>query len=273
MTLQAGTNPLGILTMRSTLLLLVLTLFPMAASAQEGRITFDHGVQYDFEVPDNIPADFRSQVPTARSGTMILLFDESESIMEPAPVEEVPLTPAAQRARGLATRLTLGSSSRSDHEVLKGAHVSYADGTMVEAREFMGRTFLVSDTRPAYRWRLTGEQSEFLGFLMQKATAEHDGSTIEAFFTPEIPVQSGPGPYGGLPGMILVLSVDSGHELYSATEVDLSGLGGRTIAAPDDGDDVSRAEYEDIVAERLEEVRLRRGAATDRPSDARRDVR
>jgi len=258
---------------RRLLLLFSLTLFPVAASAQQGRISFDHGVQYDFEVPERVSADLRSQVPSARSGTMILLFDESESIMEPAPVEEVPLTGGAQRAQGLATRLVIGSSSRSDHEILRGAHVSYADGTILEEREFMGRTFLVSDTRPAYQWRLTGEQSEFLGYLMQKATAEHNGSTIEAFFTPQIPVQGGPGPYGGLPGMILVLSIDSGHELYSATEVDLSGLGGRAIAAPDDGDNISRAEYEEIVAERLEEIRLGRGAATDSPRDARRDVR
>jgi len=132
----------------------------------------------------------------------------------------------------------------------------------------MGREFLVSDTRPVYEWRLTGEQSEFLGYLMQKATASHNGSTIEAFFTPQIPVQGGPGPYGGLPGMILVVSVDSGHELYSATEVDLSGLGGIVVVAPNEGNEVTRTEYEEIVAQRLEELRSERGAVSDRPRDA-----
>jgi GLPGLI family protein len=250
------------------LLVLSLALFPIAATAQQGRVSFNHSVQYDFEVPENLAERFGGQIPTGQSGAMILLFNESESLMTPAPVEEEILTAVARRVQGLAERLKMGSSSRSDHEVLLGAYVSYADGTIVEEREFMGREFLVSDTRPVYEWRLTGEQSEFLGYLMQKATASHNGSTIEAFFTPQIPVQGGPGPYGGLPGMILVVSVDSGHELYSATEVDLSGLGGIVVVAPNEGNEVTRTEYEEIVAQRLEELRSERGAVSDRPRDA-----
>jgi len=55
-----------------------------------------------------------------------------------------------------------------------------------------------------------------------------------------------------------VVSVDSGKELYSATEIDLTALEDGAISPPDEGDEVSRDEYEQIVEEKLEEVRSTR---------------
>jgi GLPGLI family protein len=157
----------------------------------------------------------------------------------------------------MATRLKMASSSRSDQEVLLEAYVRYEDGLAAETREFMTRKFLITRNRPAYQWRLTGEQSVFLGYNVQKATAVQDSSEIEAWFTPEIPVSAGPGLYGGLPGMILSLSVDDGHTVYSAKEVTLSSVEEGVIKAPEDGEEVTSEEYEEIVAEKLEEIKLR----------------
>ena len=101
---------------------------------------------------------------------------------------------------------------------------------------------------------------------MQKATAEHDSTTIEAWFTPEIPVSAGPGLYGGLPGLILVVSVNDGHTVYSATEVSLTAVEDGVVKPPDDGQEVSREEYEKIVAEKLAELEAtQRSRRTRRP--------
>ena len=161
----------------------------------------------------------------------------------------------------------MGSGSRSDNETLLETYVNHDDGTVAESRNFRGRTFLISGTQPTYAWRLAEEQSKFLGLMVQKATVVQDSTTIEAWFTPEIPVSAGPGVFGGLPGMILVVSVDDGHRVYTATAIHLDGLENDAIKAPEDGHEVSRDEYEQIVAEKLEEV------AALRKSRERRDRR
>ena len=88
---------------------------------------------------------------------------------------------------------------------------------------------------------------------------------IEAWFTMEIPVQAGPGPFGGLPGMILIASIDEGHTVYTATDIDLTKLGEEAIRAPEEGSEVTREDYERIVAEKLEEVRKLRAGRVRRP--------
>jgi GLPGLI family protein len=240
------------------LLALCLLLIPTALSAQEGRIAFSRAVQYDFEVPERWAA-MRDQIPSGRVSQLVLLFNASESVMMLVPESEEAAPARRTRADGAAARLRMGSSSRSDQETLLQSYVSFEDRSMEEAREFMGRTFLLSGMRPDYAWSLSGEQREFLGYVVQKATSEHDGARIEAWFTMEIPVEAGPGPYGGLPGVILLVSVNDGHTVYAATDVDLSGLGDYTLAPPDDGDAVSPEEYERIVAEKLEEIEMLRG--------------
>ena len=249
------------------LLTCLLVLFPAAASSQQGAILYERAVKYEFEVPDRLPQDYRDMIQTADVTSMLLFFNKSASLMMPAPVEEERLlTGAEQRVQGLTARLKMGSPSRSDQEVLLQAYVSFEDGTVAETYEFMGRTFLIPGTQPSYAWKLSGQQSQFLGYVMQKATAVQDSTTIEAWFTPEIPVSAGPGLFGGLPGMILVVSVNDGHTVYSATEVNLTAVEDGVIKPPDDGQEVSRDEYEEIVAEKLEELEaLQRSRQSRRP--------
>jgi GLPGLI family protein len=251
--------------MMKKLLTLLLLLLPAAASAQQqGVILFDRQVQYGFEVPERVKdnpqlKDMLEAMPPAHFNSLLLLFNESASLMTPAPGpdEEEVGAPMSDRAVGLATRLKMGSSSRSDQEVLLESYVRYEDGVMAETRDFMTRKFLITGTQPVYEWKLTGEQSEFLGYAVQKATAVQDSSAVEAWFTPEIPVPAGPGPFGGLPGMILSVSVNDGQTLYSATEVKLDPVDAGAIKAPAEGDEVSPEEYEKIVDEKLEEIRMR----------------
>lgn len=245
------------------LILLFLVLAPCALSAQEGRIAFSRSVQYEFQIPERL-GELRDQIPTQQVSDMLLLFNAEESVMIPIPEANRQGAARGQersrRVQGMARRLRMSSTSRSDHETLLQSYVRFGDGTMTEMREFMGREFLLSGTRPAFSWKLGSEQREMLGYVVQKATAEHQGSTIEAWFTMQIPIPGGPGEFGGLPGMILLVSVDEGKTFYAATDVDLTGLGGLAISPPRDGEQVTAEEYEAIVAERLAEVEMTRGA-------------
>lgn len=235
----------------------LLILLPVGVPAQQGTIRYDRAVKYDFEIPEQMPQAMRDQIGSANVTSMVLHFKASEWVMKP--VQAAAPQPASDRVSGLAIRLKLGSTSRSDQESLLDTYVNSEAGTVSETRELMGRTFLINGAQPSYAWKLTGEESEFLGYKVQKATAVQDSTTIEAWFTTQIPVSAGPGLYGGLPGMILAVSVNDGHTTYAATDVSLEALAGEAIVAPSAGDKVSREEYEQIVVEKLKELEATRG--------------
>jgi len=248
----------------------ILILLPLVALAQEGLVIFDRAIQYDFELPEEWES-VRGQIPSESVTSMVLYFTEIESMMKVVPVDEDEEASVSNpRAAGMLARLKMGSSQRNDHETLLGAYVNQDDGTITETMDFMGRTFIIRGDQPTYAWKLSKDQSEFLGYTVQKATAELDSSTVEAWFTPEIPVSAGPGLFSGLPGMILVVSVDDGRLVYSATNVHLADLEEGVITTPEEGRSVSREEYERIVTEKMEEIKnLRRNRRVRGQSDRR----
>ena len=124
----------------------------------------------------------------------------------------------------------------------------------IRSVEFLTRDFRIEGEVPAYRWRLLGEESEFLGYVVQKAEAEHDGHTIEAWFTVDIPGFVAPETYSGLPGVVLMVSVDRGLTLIQAVEVDLD-TPVDAISAPTDGESISPEDFDAIVEEKTEEFR------------------
>ena len=251
----------------------VLLLLPSVLSAQEGSIAFTHSVRIEFEMSEEMRARFearggniggRGAVPTERVRQFVLLFNTTESLMKPVPR----VAPEGGRGRGgsdgregggggggFGRRGRMGFGSRNAQERLVAAHTRYDEGTIVEARQLLGRSFIIADERPTYAWKLTGEQAEFLGYTVQKATAVQDSSTIEAWFTPQIPVQGGPATFGGLPGMILVVSIDDGEVQYTATGVSMSPIAEGVISRPTEGVEMTREQYQVMVAEKLEELR------------------
>jgi GLPGLI family protein len=224
-------------------------LIPTALTAQQGTITYTYSQQYGFEIPE----DWKEEIPNASTGTMVLHFVPTESRMTVGAGDDG-ASQLTDRWRGRLQRLKTRSASRGDLEVVRDTWVSFADGTAVETREFIGRDFRIAGSPVAYAWRLTSEQAEHLGHMVIKATAEQEGRSIEAWFTPEIPIPGGPASYGGLPGMILVLSLDGGRTQYFATEIALGEVEAELIRAPTDGDEVMREEYEAIVKEKLDEL-------------------
>lgn len=262
-------------TIVSLLALAATPFFSTGAAAQEGTIAYTQSVKVDFELPPEIRQRLEAAGRGAggpggdflrrRTNDVVLIFDGEASLMRTVPRTRPERggrpsgppsdNPRAQRMRGFMERMRMNSASRQDRETVVGAWVDLDADSIIEVREFLGRTFRIAGPRPAFQWRLTGEQAEFLGYPVMKAVAEHDSSTVEAWFTPQIPIPGGPGPYGGLPGMILVVSVDEGRVQYSATQVSLTEVADGVIVRPDEGEVVSREEYEAIVAEKLEELR------------------
>ena len=253
-------------------------LTPLAApalGAQEGTITYTHSVRLDIKLPPEL-AEMAAQFPSATTRTKILHFGPTGSLMLDGKA-----LPAEARAASKNMAVSMKSASGAvamalppefamemlgDMKVMLGGfggggfgtvdnvYEDYRSGARVETHEFLGRTFRVADERPTYSWQVTTEQAMHLDYPVMKATTEHDSTTVEAWFTPAIPLPGGPAGYGGLPGMILVLSIDDGHTQYQATEVALQELEEGLISPPDKGREVTREEFEKIVADKLDEM-------------------
>ena len=78
---------------------------------------------------------------------------------------------------------------------------------------------------------------------------------VTAWFTPEIPVKTGPADYYGLPGLILELN--AGRTTMLCTEIAINPEESVSIAVPSKGKKVSRDEYNKIIKQKSEELRER----------------
>ncbi len=228
-----------------------MALAPLSAFAQSGSITYDQVIKIAIQLPPEMES-MRAQIPTESKNSLVLLFSETESLMKNAPKKE---EDKATEIRGEGFMFRAMGRVQAENET----YTNLDEGTITEKRDFMGRTFLIGGDQPAYAWKLTGEQSEYLGYPVQKATAVRDTTKIEAWFSPEIPVSAGPELFAGLPGMILVLSLDDGKIQYAATEIKLDGLESGVIKAPKEGKKVSRAEFDQIMEEKMKEMQAQFG--------------
>ena len=75
---------------------------------------------------------------------------------------------------------------------------------------------------------------------------------VTAWYTPQIPVNQGPGEYWGLPG--LILEVNSGRTTVLCTKIEINPKDKIEIKAPTKGKVVTRNEYAEIVKEKIKEM-------------------
>lgn len=217
-----------------------------ALSAQSGRIVYR--VTTRMEVPPEARARMQAmgiEMPSSMTEHRQTTFSETAALTEAAPDPEA--TPADDDS-------IEGQIRRFRRDNVDRMYVDLDAGTSLHQRDFLGRTFLVETTPPAVAWRLTDESAEFLGQPCLKAVGQRDSTTYEAWFAPGVPVAVGPDGFGGLPGAILVLTVDGGQRAFVATELHLEDLPAGAPAAPTEGQRMTHAEFVKLVEERVREM-------------------
>jgi GLPGLI family protein len=76
---------------------------------------------------------------------------------------------------------------------------------------------------------------------------------VTAWYTPQIPINQGPDEYWGLPG--LILEVNSGRTTILCSKIIINPQEKEEIQALTKGKEVTRQEYNDIVKQKVEEMR------------------
>lgn len=75
-------------------------------------------------------------------------------------------------------------------------------GTVTYSAPYM-RQKLVVDSEVEIKWTLTGNKKQILNYSCLEAKTDWRGRSYVAYFSPDIPIQSGPFKFSGLPGLIL----------------------------------------------------------------------
>jgi len=161
-----------------------------------------------------------------------------------------------------------------------------SEKNMIEDVEMFSKRFLVSEKMEPLQWELGMETKKIGNYTCYKATLVKEDTkvdwgsifsrsrknkkkdstavaekpakkmlTVTAWYTPQIPVSSGPDVYWGLPGLILELN--AGRTTMLCTEVAINSEEPLKIKAPAKGKKVTRDEYTDIVKVKTQELKER----------------
>jgi len=193
--------------------------------------------------------------------TYILTFNQYESFFK----EEEKLD-----AIGGATDTWGANFSRGDQ------YKNLKDSTLIQSQEFYGKRFVIKDELPKINWVKGNETKQIGNYLCFKAVAtmptetlnwysfdwndftnsgsdEVPMSTIEAWYTLQIPLGHGPAEFWGLPG--LVLEVSTGNTTILCSEISINTNDRDPIVIPNKGEETSIASYRKVVKERMAAMR------------------
>ena len=223
--------------------LLALLALPAVSAAQHGTVTYSVTTRVDIELPPEME-HMRDQFPTENTETKEVLFTDAAVLTRHAPKDE---EDEAMESGGGRIIFRMGGRDADEQTFL-----DLDAGTVTETREFLGRTFRIVDEAPRHAWRLTGEQGTFLDYPVQQAIAQKDSTTYQAWFTTALGASAGPDGFGGLPGVILVLT--DGRRTYEATAISTVAPDAEALVPPTNGREVTQAEFDEIMAEKLEEL-------------------
>ncbi len=123
----------------------------------------------------------------------------------------------------------------------------------------MTRIFLIKGDPEKGNWKLTSNQKMILGFPCQEATQITEKDTINAWFTPAIPVSAGPSNYVNLPGLVLEVNINNGKRMIVAQNIDFKKIDKKLIAKPKKGKKVTKEEFKKIMEEKMKEMGIENG--------------
>jgi GLPGLI family protein len=167
---------------------------------------------------------FKDRVPAQVVNYYDFIGDTTKSIFKPG--KEAPFDP------------------RSWYNAIADKNIIYTDyksEKIIAQKPVYEETFLVEDSLLKIKWKLVPDTRVIAGFECRKAVGIIDDSIgVIAFYTEEILVKGGPESIGGLPGMILGLSVPRLHTNWLATGVQVNGVNMSIVNPATKGKKVTR---------------------------------
>lgn len=132
--------------------------------------------------------------------------------------------------------------------------IAYNSRILMRHNFFNKIKYLVVDTiKEMNSWKITQDTATILGFRCQKASILYNGRKMFAYFTTNLGYAAGPLTYRGLPGLILMVTNETGTEGYAAVEI-VENYKGKIPKLEIDGKVMSQTEYQLLVDKANAEV-------------------
>ena len=156
------------------------------------------------------------------------------------------------------------------------------DNRFTNQNESYSKVFLIKDELRKYDWELGSETKNIGEYTCYKATFSREVEVMEsgisingdkdldaeseetpkmqtrvttAWYTPEIPVNNGPGNYQGLPG--LILEVNDGNTTVICSKIVLNPKDKIEIKEPKKGKEITQEKYDEIIEKKMKEMQER----------------
>ncbi len=213
------------------------------SSNNEGTVVYEEVIKFDIQL-ENMTPEMQAMLPTENKTATVLYFNEDVSRYEylndtDAVIEE--------ESEGGSVQIMISQPENIVWRDLK-------DKKMIEQTEFMTRVFLIESDYESDEWKLTGNQKMILDYPCQEAVKTDGEKETKVWFTPAIPVSSGPGDYANLPGLVLAMEADNGDRSIIASSVELKSVDESKLQKPKKGKKVSKEKYMAIVEEKTKEM-------------------
>jgi GLPGLI family protein len=233
--------------------LLILTTFSISGVevfAQDillGKVTYQKKEVFEIKGLEDLPENMKTMMPTDRKTNHELLFSNEASLYQNAKNVDNDVNISQDMGGGNEVQIQI----REPESYL---YYDYEKKEIVEETEFMSRRFLITTPTDTVKWQIVGSQKEIIGYKCIEAKLVGSDEGLKAWFTPEIPVSTGPDSYTGLPGLILGLSTEKGDLVIEASTIEMGQINPKDITKPKKGKKVSHTEFAKIRAEKMKEM-------------------
>ncbi|MEP6927925.1 MAG: GLPGLI family protein, partial [Ginsengibacter sp.] len=190
--------------------MLSITAFHFAsAQIKEGKILYDQKIDLHRRMQDE---QMKAMVPQFRTSKFELNFGDNQSLYKMQEAE--PDITENGGNGGIVMRFGGGNSEY---------YKNFSTQKQVEKRELADKDYIIEDSLHIMNWKPIDETKTILGYHCKKASGKTErGSEVEAWYTEEIPVSSGPETFNGLPGMILQVDINKEEFVITAVSIDKS---------------------------------------------------
>jgi len=219
--------------MKKIITLVMAAAMAQLASAQitEGKIEYEQTIDVHRRIPKE-NEQMKAMIPQFRTSKFELNFADNKSLYQA--IEDEP--DLSEQPQGGVVMKFAGN----DNIFYK----DFTTQTTIEKRSLMEKDFLIEDSIHNITWKLIDVETKTIaGHVCKKATGKTAlGSDVVAWYAEDISLSSGPDQFGGLPGLILGIDVNSGEFVYTATAIK-KDLKKADIKAPSKGKKVTNEEF------------------------------
>jgi len=208
----------------------------LAATAQikEGTIIYERKADLHRRMQDE---QVKAMVPQFRTDKQQLFFKDNISVYKAVEEDEAP--DPFDDGRGGTVMIKIGGPGEGG--VL---YKNFTTQQFFEQTSLGDKDYIIDDTIKALAWKLADETKTILGHACKKATLKTQmGNDVVAWYTEDIPLPIGPESFTGLPGAVLMIDVNNGEIVFTATEIK-KDTDVKEMKTPNSGKHITRADFE-----------------------------